>query len=177
MITNSTIELLPPGLHLVSEFREAVDESYEQNRRFLHWAEPSPSYDTTRENMQRAISNFNDQVNEFRFIVRRIRDRRIVGCIGLLIRDMLIPFFEIGYWVRSSEAGKGYTSMAVELLERYAVEQLGAKRIEVKMAESNVASRRVAEKTGFQYEATIHLNRRLPTGEVDNTCIYYKVYS
>lgn len=177
MVSNPTIELVDPDLDLVPEFMEALAESYEEHRRFLHWAVPSPNYQTTYDHAKEAISNFQNRVNELRFGVRRVSDRRLVGCIGLLIRDMLIPYFEIGYWIRSSEAGKGYTSMAVPLLEQYAIEEFSARRIEIKMGESNVASRRVAEKAGFKYEATIHLNRRLPNGEVDNTIIYYKTYS
>ena len=152
-------------------------ESYEDLSKFLGWAERNPKIETTRQNMIRAKENFENSKEELRFIVQRKADNRIVGCVGLIIRNLEIPYLEIGYWVRSSESKKGYVGMAVQLLEEYAVKELKVKRLEIKMAESNTASTQVAKRAGFKYEATIHSDRQLPTGKIDNTCVYYKLYS
>ncbi len=109
--------------------------------------------------------------------MQRNSDDRIVGCIGLRMRDMAIPYLEIGYWARSSEAGKGYTTQAVSLVEQYALSEFKVKRLEIKMAISNDASRRVAEKSGFEHEATIHHDRMLPLGDVDGTHVFCNIYS
>ena len=37
-------------------------------------------------------------------------------------------------------------------------------------------SRRVAERAGFEFEARIHGDRRLPSGTVVDTLIYYKLF-
>jgi len=177
MISNETIRLVKPAANLVDDFQLALIESYEDLNKYLAWAEKKPDIETTRQNMLRARDNFENKEEELRFIVQRIHDNKIVGCAGLLIRNMNIPYLEIGYWVRSSEAKKGYIGMAVHLLEEYAVKELKVKRLEIKMAESNKASIQVAERAGFKYEATIHSDRKLPIGKVDNTCVYYKLYS
>ena len=176
MISNSIIELLPPSLELVDEVQEALIESYDDLKTFLLWPKPNPSREDVYSNMQQAIRNFDKKIIEFRFQIRRLSDGKIVGATGLLIRDIDVPFFEFGYWVRSSERGKGYITMAVQLLENYAANELNAKRLEIRMAETNEASRRVAERAGFKYEALVHSDRRLPSGEIDNSHIYYKTY-
>ncbi len=177
MISNAIIRLVPPSSDLVDDVREALIESYELHKAFLLWAKPNPSREDVSSTMEIAINNFRDKTEEFRFFILRVADSKLVGCVGLIIRDIAIPFFEFGYWVRSSEMGKGYISTAVELLEEYAVSELGAKRLEIKMAESNNRSKLVAERVGFEYEAFLHADRELPSGKVDNTHIYYKTYS
>ena len=85
-----------------------------------------------------------------------------------------MPFFEIGYWLRTSAAGKGIMTEAVALLETYAFEELGANRIEIKAAESNQRSWMVAVRCGYQLETTMKNTRRIKNGNLDNTVIYVK---
>ncbi len=177
MISNNTLTLVPPTLALVSEFHDCLIESYAEHKQFLQWAEPDASVASTRENMVSAISNFEQRKDELRFIVQRNSDARIVGCIGLRIRDMAVPYLEIGYWARTSEAGKGYITQAVGLLEQYAVREFKVKRLEIKMAISNHASKRVAERAGFKHEATLQSDRILPSGELDGTHVFCKVFA
>lgn len=58
----------------------------------------------------------------------------------------------IGYWVDRNYANKGYTSAAVVLLTDFAFNTLKLHRIEINLRPENGASRRVAEKAGYNFE-------------------------
>jgi RimJ/RimL family protein N-acetyltransferase len=62
---------------------------------------------------------------------------------------------EIGYWIGESYWGKGYGTEAVRQLVRYAFDELKLIRVYASVFESNKASMRVLEKSGFQLEVII----------------------
>jgi RimJ/RimL family protein N-acetyltransferase len=96
--------------------------------------------------------------NHAAFILRR--DIMIVGFekasgkfivgTGLHRMDWDAGYFEIGYYVRTSEAGKGYATESTNALLRYAFGALAAKKVGICHHDGNDASRRVIEKLGFQ---------------------------
>jgi ribosomal-protein-serine acetyltransferase len=176
MIQGSEITLVKPRLDLADDVRNALMESYDEHSRYLTWAEPNPSLETVTQNIEQAIHNFENDVNEYRFFILRNSDSRLVGTVGLLIKNLQIPYLEIGYWVRSSESGKGYIGKAVQMLEDYAINKLEVRRLEIRTAESNIRSKRVAERAGFKLEARIQSDRTLPDGTIENSLIYCKLY-
>ncbi len=177
MLSDSEVRLEKPRVELAEEIRDALVESYSEHVEFLLWPEPEPCIEKVRENVQQAIYNFENDVEEYRFLILRNSDSKLVGTIGLLIIDLEIPYLEIGYWARSSEQGKGYIGRAVEMLENYAQNELSVRRLEIRMAESNSRSRRVAERAGYTLEAKLHFDRKLPDGTIDNSLVYCKTYS
>jgi ribosomal-protein-serine acetyltransferase len=58
----------------------------------------------------------------------------------------------VGYWVRTSQTGRGVATAAVRLIARFAFEDLGLRRLELHIAVGNLASQRVAEKVGARRE-------------------------
>lgn len=62
---------------------------------------------------------------------------------------------DIGYWIGESYWGKGYGTEAVRLLVRYAFDELKLIRVYASVFESNRASMRVLEKSGFHLEVII----------------------
>jgi len=58
----------------------------------------------------------------------------------------------IGYWIDRNYANRGYTTKAVEILTRYAFEELKLHRVEINLRPENASSRRVAEKAGYIFE-------------------------
>jgi ribosomal-protein-alanine N-acetyltransferase len=58
----------------------------------------------------------------------------------------------IGYWIDRNFANRGYTTQAVEILTRYAFEELKLHRLEINLRPENASSRRVAEKAGYIFE-------------------------
>jgi len=70
----------------------------------------------------------------------------------------------LGYWVRTSAAGRGVATRATRLASRFAFEQLGLNRIEIVAAVGNIPSQRVAEKACARREGVLR-NRLLINGE------------
>ena len=60
----------------------------------------------------------------------------------------------LGYWISSSHQGKGIVSRSCARLIEYAFTDLGFNRVEIRAAERNIRSRRVAERIGLVYEGT-----------------------
>ncbi len=78
--------------------------------------------------------------------------------IGLTWSFKSVPYFdalEVGYSIfRQESRGKGYASEALKLLCRYLFEACQVNRLEVRVADGNDESERVATKCGFNLEGT-----------------------
>jgi ribosomal-protein-serine acetyltransferase len=83
-----------------------------------------------------------------------------------------VPRFEIGYWCRSSETGKGYVTEVVQALSKVAFEHLGAARVEIRCDDSNLRSAAVAERCGYTLEGVLKNHERNPKGDLCSTRIY-----
>lgn len=75
--------------------------------------------------------------------------------------------FVVGYWVRSSETGKGYASEIALALCHYAFKALKARKLTSYHAAGNDRSGAVLKKTGFIHEGTLREHHRLAHGYVD----------
>ena len=151
--------------------QEAVDESREHIRPWLPFA---GEHKTVEEsliwiNEQRAQWILRKNMNCGVF---EAATGRYLGGAGLMVRNWDIPYIEIGYWLRASAEGKGYMSEAAYLLTNYALEELGAKRVEIRCDERNIRSANVARKLGYVQEALLHNNALAPDGSVRNTLIF-----
>ncbi len=76
--------------------------------------------------------------------------------------------FEIGYWVRSSRAGQGYVTEAVNAVTQYAFRQLRAKRVAIFCNTENQRSSAVAERLGFRKEARLAMVDKYASEEIDS---------
>src|SRR5262245_50811808 len=97
---------------------------------------------------------------------------RFLGGTGLHRIHWDIPAFEIGYWLRVSEEGKGYMTETVRLLCRFAFETLQANRVEIRCDARNVRSAAIPKRLGFVHEATLRNQSRDTAGELRDTLIF-----
>ena len=98
----------------------------------------------------------------------------IAGVIGFPELDNGNRKASMGYWISSSHQGKGIISRSCERLIEYALTDLGLNRVEVRIAEDNVRSRRVAERIGLAYEGTCRQSAWL-YDHFENLAIYAAV--
>jgi len=77
----------------------------------------------------------------------------LIGGIGARVHGEGVV--EVGYWVRADRRGEGVGSRALRILTRWAIEELGAKRVQLFTDPANRASQRVAEKAGYTQEGTL----------------------
>lgn len=132
----------------------AVTESAAALRPYMPWAHEAP----TREGQYALLTKFQDSYRAGREYVLGMfaEDGQILGGVGLHPRVPLNPKgLEVGYWCHSAHAGKGWTTLAVKMLVALAFDRFACDRLQVLHAEVNAASRRVVEKCGFRYEATL----------------------
>ena len=168
------IKLERPFLEIAPKIFEAIMESQNELAEYLPWVPNALTMEAAVTNTKNAIDNFDTFSGELRYSIICKRSDTFLGVIGLMIKDKSIPYFEIGYWLRSSQVGNGYMTEAIHLIEKHAFGDLGARRLELTMAESNLKSQAIAKRCGYQYEGLLQNGRRLPSGELDNTVIYAK---
>jgi len=95
------------------------------------------------------------------------------GATGIKPANMLIPSFEIGYWVNQPYAGQGLITEAMNALTRYLFQALNAKRVEINCEEGNQPSANVPMRLHFSFEGTLR-NQRLDatSTKVTHSLIY-----
>ena len=168
------LKLTPPSLKYSEEMFEVINECKVEFSQFLPWVSDSLTKDQLELNIQGATNHFANFIGEFWFNIIEKKTGAFIGAIGFMIRDGTVPYFEIGYWLQTSQTGFGYVSEAIRIIEEYAFIQKGAKRIEIRMAGSNLKSRAVAKRCGYQLEDRFANARRLPSGDLDSTLVYAK---
>lgn len=142
--------------------QEAVAESVATLRPWMPWVEGEPvSRGQRRTDLRRFRDEFRRHENYVYFLFTPEEDR-MVGGMGLHPRVGPCGV-ELGYWIRSSERGRGLAVEGTAALIRAAFECVGVDRVEIRIEPPNAASRRVVEKLAIPREAT--LRRRLPRDE------------
>ena len=96
---------------------------------------------------------------------------KMIASSGLHRMDWQIRYFEIGYWVRSDETGKGYGSEITVALCQYAFNALNASKVVVGHHGGNGPSQRIIEKLGFEKEAFFKGNEAIDGRLLD--VLYY----
>jgi RimJ/RimL family protein N-acetyltransferase len=94
---------------------------------------------------------------------------RVLGWIFYFRNHPILDSLEIAYLVFDpAERRRGHATRALGLLSRHLFRSLPVQRLELSIAEENLASRRVAEKAGFRFEGVMRqvwysptLDRRL----------------
>lgn len=80
----------------------------------------------------------------------------LIGAIGLVPQADVSRFTaEIGYWLGEAFWGRGFATEALRGFTDYAFERFSFERLEAWVFSSNPPSRRVLEKAGYEYEATL----------------------
>ncbi|MFG3525446.1 GNAT family N-acetyltransferase [Streptomyces sp. NPDC047917] len=79
-------------------------------------------------------------------------DHTLLGRVSLQSIIMAGGQAEISYWTTPEARGKGVCSRAVAQVANWALEEAGFNRLELGHSTVNVASCRIAEKTGFALE-------------------------
>lgn len=144
---------------------EAKAESMKELYRWMPWAKDlgtmEDSEKVTAENHERFLKREDIMILGF-----AKDDGRLIVSSGLHRMNWDLRIFEIGYWVRTSEAGKGYATETANALIRYAFNALAATKVSICHASGNEASERVIRKLGFEKEGVFKKDARLPDGTV-----------
>jgi ribosomal-protein-alanine N-acetyltransferase len=129
----------------------------EGSRAFLQPWEPSwPADDLSRSAYRRRLNAYAQDLERglaYPFLVFRKIDARLVGGITLSnVRRGVAQMGSIGYWVGEPFTRRGYTLAAVNAVTEFCFGQLGLHRVEAACIPTNLASRGVLLKAGFEQE-------------------------
>jgi RimJ/RimL family protein N-acetyltransferase len=94
-----------------------------------------------------------ERFKDARAIYRRLRERGRMMPAGLISR--MTGVANLGYWVRSSLAGRGIAPAAVLQLVSWAFQHTALHRLEIVVAVGNRRSQHVAEKVGAHRDAVL----------------------
>lgn len=158
----------------------AVCESIEDLRSTMPWAQTAPTLAQSDAECRRLSAQFLIRQNLTFFIFERLADGTegdMVGGTGLHRIDWKIRRFEIGYWCRTSYRGRGLIHEAVTALADFTFDALRARRVEVRMDDTNLPSQRVAERAGFTLEGVLRNYSLTPQGELRDTRVYSRIAS
>lgn len=150
---------------------EAASESINEIHPFLPWCHPQYSIEDSRSWLLSIEPNWNDE-QSYGFAIIDNESGKFMGGCGLNIIDVT-PVANLGYWIRSSEVGKGVASEATVGLLNFGFECLGLMRIEIMMSTQNEASKKVAINAGAIFEGT--LRNRLQLHGVNHDALLYSL--
>ncbi len=155
-------------------FNEAILESLAELGMWLAWAVSAPSVDQSESVCRRAYARF--LLNEDLMALFFLRDSGVlVGGSGLHRANWELRQFEMGYWGRTAYCGRGFVTEGVRALADHALDDLGASSVWLTTDERNAASRRLAERAGFELEGVLRNERLDLCGRLRNTCVYSRV--
>lgn len=100
-------------------------------------------------------------------------DQIYYGATGIKPANLLIPSFEIGYWVNQQYAGKGFITEAMNALTHYLFDVLKAKRVEINCEEDNIKSANVATRLNYDLEGKLRNHRFNATGKIVTSSMIY----
>ena len=149
---------------------EAVRESVKEIMPWMPWChenfsmEESASYVLSRDEAW-------EREEEYAFAICDAGAGRLLGSCGLNQFNRAYQFCSLGYWVRTSAAGRGVAPTAARRLAQFGLEELSLQRIQIVMAVGNAASRRVAEKAGAKQEGVLR-KRLLVRGQTQDAFMY-----
>ncbi len=147
-IVTARLVLEPFDAHHADGCWAAVEVSLPELRPWLIWTkDASPQ-------MQREFAESRAETwrsgHAFTFAI--LHDGLFAGACGTQIYNPGLPDGEIGYWLRSDCAGKGYATEATRAVRDFSFDIAGRHRLSLRAGVDNIASQRVAEKSGFQRE-------------------------
>jgi len=141
--------------------KDAVDSSLGHLREWMPWAHHEPQSLEEKVELLRLFRGSFDLGKDYVYGIFSADETEVLGGSGLHTR-VGDGAFEIGYWVRASQVGRGFATMAAAALTRVGIELGRADRIEIHVDPANETSCRIPRRLGYHEEGV--LRRRLPAG-------------
>lgn len=120
------------------------------------WEPTWPEDDLSKAAFKRRLGIYQREMeagNAWPFFIYTGIDRSLAGAITLSnVRRGVAEMGTLGYWIGQPFAGRGLATAAVRAMVGYAFDEMNLHRVEAACVPTNLASRRVLEKSGFELE-------------------------
>jgi ribosomal-protein-serine acetyltransferase len=148
-----TLRLLLPDPDHASRLVAAVHESIADLCPWMEWASETYSEpEALKWICETQDKRAEESAHEF-FIADA--SGALLGTCGVNRIDPVNRLANLGYWIRSSQAGRGLAVLAARTLADWAFANTSLHRLEIVIAVDNHRSRRVAEKVGALEEGVL----------------------
>jgi len=151
----------------------AIRESFRELHEWMPWAEHMPDLAETEAHLAQQQERFRAGTDCALGLWLQSTGA-FVGGTGLHPRLPDPAWREIGYWIHSAHAGRGLATEAVRTLAAAAFGELGLTGLQIKASERNVASQRVALRSGFLQDAILDDGRVDPGGHPSRTVVFVR---
>lgn len=147
-LTTRRLSLVATDRSLAPGLNRAIRASLDELRPWMAWAN-DPTPEETRSFTLGAEENW-ERLSGWNFTI--LHDGDPAGTVGVDQYQPMLEQAQLGYWLRSDLAGRGYMKEAAKAVVDFAFEDIGLHRLELHASPDNHASVRVAEALGFQRE-------------------------
>jgi ribosomal-protein-serine acetyltransferase len=147
----------------------AVRESVHDLAPWMGWVTPDFDEDQARSWIEGVEGAGADHAGAAFLIVDSTN--RVLGACGINQVNLANRFANLGYWVRSSDSGRGIAGTAVRRLAEWVFAHTELQRLELVVAIGNTRSERVAEKAGGLREGVLR-SRLLVHGVFHDATMY-----
>ncbi len=151
-------------------FYEAASESIVHMKEFMPWCHPEYSMQESEELVTSRSQSWAN-AEEYSFICYSLETNKLLGGVAINQINQCHKIGNIGYWVRKSALNQGVATEAVSLVSSFGFNTLELNRLEIVTLPNNIASRKVAEKSGAKFEGVLS-KRLLVYGEALDACMY-----
>lgn len=149
-----------------------IFQTIDRDRSYLKQWLPFINYTWQVEDTKAFIDSLSSAENKGDLVFTIWYNEEFAGLIGFKDSDWVNRKTELGYWLAEKMQGKGIITACVEKLMRFAFQKQRMNRIQIKVAEENIASEKIPIKLGFAYEGTERQGERH-----DNKYVNLKIYS
>lgn len=170
-LTGSRVALRPWRSGDAAMLQEAIEASRAHLRPWMPFADEHQTVEESRDWVTRSEAHrlAGESLN------MGIWDRegeRLLGGIGARVCDARVPSFEIGYWLRASEEGRGYMTEATRLMTAYLFETIAARRVQILCDARNTHSAAVPLRLGYIQEGRLRHEVLAVDGSLEETLIF-----
>ena len=128
-----------------------VDANREYLGQFLPWP---PTVKEVEDSQKYILETLEERAKNNTYTYGIEHESAIIGDISLRNLSDTEKTPEIGYWIAPNYAGRGLTTKAVQALTHLGLSTLNLPKIVIKANPNNIASNKVAEKSGYVQAGT-----------------------
>lgn len=169
-LTDGSILLRPFSADDIDSVFEAVRESMKEIGAWMSWCHQDYSRDEAAAFIL-SRPEAEKTAEEHSFAIVDAKTGAFIGSAGLNQLNRAYQKGNLGYWVRTSCTKRGVASAAARMVAQFAFRETGLQRVEIVAAVGNLASQRVAEKTGAKREGVLR-KRLLIHGQPHDAVLY-----
>ncbi|WP_096188151.1 GNAT family N-acetyltransferase [Evansella halocellulosilytica] len=147
------------------ELFQLTDSSREYLGEWLPWVAFTTTPEDTKSFIRTTLKSFGEQKSLACAIIYK---GEVSGIVSYHTIDRMNEKTSIGYWLGEKFQGKGIMTKAVEVLVRYAFEELQLNRVEINAGLENKKSQEVARRLNFREEGILKQAEKIGERFIDH---------